>query len=181
MWPLEMLRRLLLGKRAPQQPHPTISGHGNVQADSVGRDLTNNVMIIQALHIVPPAHSDAPQSDVPAEKPSSMPASAPRLAPLQKTVVDVVHRSATPTGDPAGGTPADAEVATLRRELFDLLEKFDRTPDRRTLVLHWMEQQFGTKRVVDLDRNQLFRTVRWASVVLKDRRKRRAARGTVIR
>jgi hypothetical protein len=86
---------------------------------------------------------------------------------------------ATPV--PQATSPVDRDMVTLRRELFDLLERFDKTPDRRVIVLNWMDQQFGTKRVVELDRLQLLRTVRWSSVVLKDRQKKREERGTVVR
>ncbi|HEM9000722.1 hypothetical protein QZN01_03560 [Burkholderia cenocepacia] len=82
---------------------------------------------------------------------------------------------------PQPTSPVDRDTVTLRRELFDLLERFDKTPDRRVIVLNWMDQQFGTKRVVELDRLQLLRTVRWSSVVLKDRQKKREERGTVVR
>lgn len=179
---LEMLRRLF-GQLRPRQ-RMSETGHGNVQAGSVGRDLTN-VTIIQTVTVAAPFPSAQAT-----HTPSAMdPAPVARIGEIVEpsiqsqgsvTTLPAAVPSVTPAA-PQSTSTVDRDTVTLRRELFDLLEKFDKTPDRRVIVLNWMDQQFGTKRVVELDRNQLLRTVRWSSVVLKDRRRKRAERGTVIR
>ncbi|MDN7533840.1 hypothetical protein [Burkholderia orbicola] len=177
---LEILRRMF-GQLSPRQ-RMSETGHGNVQAGSVGRDLTN-VTIIQTVTVAAPLPSIQANPSgleaVPATRtngdlqPVLQPQGSIAVVPATVPTVSSVVPQAT--------LSVDRDTATLRRELFDLLEKFDKTPDRRVIVLNWMDQQFGTKRVVELDRNQLLRTVRWSSVVLKDRRRKRAERGTVIR
>jgi len=139
------------------------TGHGNIQAGSVGGDVTN-VTIVQTVHVTAPLTSA-----------ESMPTTS---AQDHKRAVAPPVDAAMPEKP---SVPVEQDVAVLRRELFALLEKFDRTPDRRIIALNWMDQQFGTKRVVELDRQQLLRTVRWSAVVLKDRQKKREERGTAVR
>ncbi|WP_175716565.1 hypothetical protein [Burkholderia anthina] len=176
---LEMLRRLFGAPNSRQRM--TETGHGNVQAGTVGRDLTN-VTIIHTLNVaapVPPAEVASP-----AEASFSTHVSPVNVEPQIAQASPTRGTALAPESDnsvPQATLPVDRDIVTLRRELFDLLEQFDKTPDRRVIVLNWMEQQFGTKRVVNLDRMQLVRTVRWSAVVLKDRKKKREERGTAVR
>lgn len=62
------------------------------------------------------------------------------------------------------------EVIKMRRESFSWLERFDGLEVKRLFVYSFMVESFGTKEVMSLNKNQLYRLNRWCAVVYEDRK-----------
>ena len=78
-----------------------------------------------------------------------------------------------PAPPPSPAKPEARQAATVQEVLhaLDLLEAFD----KRRVVLAWMNNTFGTRRVLDLDARQLLRALNYAQGVLTKERERAQA------
>lgn len=164
-----------LSKLMPKQKMRDV-GHANVQAGEVAGDVVSDRSItINTFYVSGPAPTERADTEPP---PAASKEPAPEAA---QRPVPATPASAPPPQTERRTEVDPPEVIELRRKVFDWLRKFERMPCGSAPLKNFMQREFQTTTIMQLDRVQLIRVNAWCAKVHKERvnlaRTRRVKKG----